>query len=154
MHKCTISPSLTIFNFDFLCPVFYVLKQPPFHHHPISSVGAKQSQQWLDPGTYERSSLISLGQEQHKGSNQRHNTNSTRDEASTVFFLCVCDVVLFLWPVKLSSWKKKKKIKPLKVFFFTLFHVLWFSLVHRWNSWKHTSSASPSLCNQGEQQSD
>ncbi len=40
-----------------------------------TSVGAKQSQQWLDPGTYERSSLISLGQEQHKGSNQRHKLN-------------------------------------------------------------------------------
>lgn len=89
---------------------------PPHLH--TTSVGAKQSQQWLDPGIYERSSLISLGQEQHTGSNQRHKLNFRW--GIYCVFLCVCDVVLFLWPVKLSSWGKKKT-NPWKPFYILCF---------------------------------
>ena len=117
--KCTNAPSplhlLSSILTSSASPSLFLNPPPAPHQLQTTSVGAKQSQQWLDPGTYERSSLISFGQEQHKGSNQRHKLN----QRWGFYCVCwhVCDVVLFLWPVKLSSWKKKK----MKSIFFILF---------------------------------
>lgn len=144
-------PDPTFFPFAF--PFFFKCTntQPPSNHrlqfwvalpcprclgaHPLPrhlqtiSVGAKQSQQWLDPGTYERSSLISHGQELHKGS--KSETQTQLQMRHLCVCRCVCDVVfffvcVFLWPVKLFSWRKKN---PILESLFILFYVLWFSPV-------------------------
>lgn len=54
------------------CKVSHPTSTPPPSLSPPLLCGCQQSQQCLDPNIYERSALISLGQEQHKGSNQRH----------------------------------------------------------------------------------
>lgn len=87
---------------------------PPPSCRSSSPQPARQSQQWLDPGIYERSSLISLGQERHKGGNQRH---TTRDEPSTGFSVCFAPLFLFLWPVKLRQKWKNQICKKQQTFF-------------------------------------
>lgn len=152
MHKYS-NHSITLLSFEFLCLALNVLKSTPLPRHlQTISVGAKQSQRCLDPGAYERSSLISLGQELHQGSESE--TQTQLQMRRLCVCLCVCDVFVFFDLLNFSREEKNKQQRSLESLFI-FFYVLWFPPVSICNSWKHILFClSPTLCNQGGQQSD